>query len=324
MASTKDATHRRRLGRGLGSLISTPVPIEIPAPPRVGPIRSSPAPASHISIAPPRQPTGDLVSLIDLKQIQPSPRQPRTRFDEAGLEALASSIRAAGVMQPIIVRPTKAGGFELIAGERRWRAAQRVGLMTIPAIVRELDDHTAAEWSLVENLQREDLNPIEQAEAFSRLVSEFGLTHQELAERVGLDRSTISNALRLNELDAMSKDALRAGRITTGHAKVLLAITNLEQRRILAEQAIRRSWSVRELEGRVRGATGGGAPAIRSGATTGTVAHVQDLERRLGAHLGTKVKVLPGRKKGAGKLIIEFFDLDQFEGLMQRIGFDTN
>jgi ParB family chromosome partitioning protein len=267
---------------------------------------------------------------IELSQIAPNPRQPRQAISDESLETLASSIRSTGLLQPVLVRPRSqvaqggASAYELIAGERRWRAARLAGLAKIPAIVRDLDERESAAMALVENLQREDLNPIEQAEAFQRLMSEFGLTHAVIADQVGMNRSSVTNILRLNELDTPSKAALRAGLITTGHAKLLLAITNIQRRASLLTMCIDRRWSVREMEDRVRRALAGQQgtepppPAERGPAT-----HMADLERRLGEHLGTKVTITTGRRKGSGRLTIEFYDLDHFEGLMQRLGFQV-
>lgn len=325
MATTQrtDASTRRRLGRGLESLMTTRVPIEEPGP-VVGAgstAPAGPAPADRDL----DEPAGRVIR-IPLDRIRPGRDQPRQEFAEEALEALAASIRAAGVMQPIVVRPAGDGGpprYEIVVGERRWRAAARIGLTSIPAVVREVDDRTAAEWALIENIQREDLNPIERAEAFRRLTDRHGLTHQELADRVGLNRSSVTNFLRLNELDDWIKEAIRRGRLTPGHAKVLLSVASPEARRTLAELAIRQSWAVRQLEQRVghlagpRPAKGGsgGAPPGRAGG-----AQVQGLARRIGEQLGTKVSIVEGRTKGSGRLVIEFYSLDQFDGLVARLG----
>ena len=314
-------TSRRRLGRGLGSLIQNPVQIDRPEESPDGETEHGAAATATVLglAADASMDAGPAIRMLKLEAIQPSARQPRQRFDTAALKALADSIKAAGLMQPIVVRPHPAGGFELIAGERRWRAAQIAELPHIPAVVRDVDDQTATQWSLIENLQREDLNPIERAEAFERLGEEFSLTQQEIAEKVGLDRSSVSNHLRLLALDEPTKDALRAGQLTLGHGKALLAITNIETRAALARQALRGGLSVRSLEGRVRAALrGDGKGASRPRAAQ---PHMADLERRLSEHLGTNVRIRPGRKKGAGTLMIDFYNLDQFEGLMQRIQF---
>jgi ParB family transcriptional regulator, chromosome partitioning protein len=318
MATRKDATQppRRRLGRGLTGLMSTPMPVDLGAPGEAATAAAGSAPATA-------EAQGSIL-MLDLDQVRPNPRQPRRRFDDATLDELAASIRTAGLMQPVVVRPIGTGEFELVVGERRWRAARKAGVGRIPAVVREIDDRTAAEWALIENIQREDLNPIDRADAFRRLTDDFGLTHQEVADRVGLNRSTVTNLLRLGELDDFSREAVRHGRLSQGHARVLLALTNIEARRHLAELAIRQGWSVRALE---RRASALAAPPRRRTGTAPPGAlpapHRQDLERRLGEHLGTKVQVQPGKRKGSGRLVIEFFSFDEFDGLMQRLGFST-
>jgi len=311
MAARKDASrstppNRRRLGRGLTSLMSTPVPIES------APHESAPTPAASDGPG-----VGELRH-VDIDQIRADPRQPRQRFDEAALDALAASIRTAGLMQPIVLRPRSEGGFQIVVGERRWRAARKVGLATVPAVIREIDDQTAAEWALIENIQREDLNPMERAEAFRRLTEEFEMTHQEVAERVGLNRSTVTNFIRLLELDDLTRDAVGRGRLGQAHARLLLGVTNLQVRRHLAELAIREDWSVRVLEKRIGTLTTAPTRPVKSAAAP---AHRLDIERQLSDHLGTRVRVHPGKKKGTGRLSIEFYTLDQFDGLMERLGF---
>ncbi len=315
MAARKDASRttpptRRRLGLGLTSLMSTPVPIA----------SATPEPATDP--APPHPPSdgsgvGELRH-VDIGEIQADPRQPRQRFDEAALDDLAASIRTAGLMQPIVLRPRSEGGFQIVVGERRWRAAQKVGLATVPAVIREIDDQTAAEWALIENIQREDLNPMERAEAFRRLTEEFEMTHQEVAERVGLNRSTVTNFIRLLDLDDLTRDAVGRGRLGQAHARLLLGVTNLQVRRHLAELAIREDWSVRVLEKRIATITAAPKKRVKSAAAP---AHRLDIERQLSDHLGTRVRVHPGKKKGTGRLSIEFYTLDQFDGLMERLGF---
>lgn len=316
MATRRTDRSRRRLGRGLDSLISTPVQIEAkPQPASDQPAATEQAESASLA---PNQ--GGGIQMIPIGQIHANPDQPRKHFDDDALQSLAASIRSAGLMQPVVVRPssTVVGGFQLVVGERRWRAAQLIGLSPMPAIVQQLDDQTAMAWALIENLQREDLNPIERAEAFRQLIDEHGLTHQELAERVGLNRSSVMNFLRLLELDQSSQDALRAEQLTVGHAKALLAITNITQRRRFAEAAIRQGWSVRTLEQRV-GQLSDRSKAVAS--TSRVDPHLQDLQRQLGEHLGTKVVITQGKKKGAGRLTIDFYSLDQFDGLMDRLGF---
>lgn len=355
----------KKLGRGLSALLGSPVHIRIPKEaetpqakaseipivsvsssmqeavakePRVpAPVRamdrgfvglSEPANPTSSAAARPAEssnsPTGELRE-IPVEQIQPNPRQPRTDFDPSSIETLAASIRQAGLMQPIMVRPT-ARGFELVAGERRWRAAKLLGLRVIPAIVRSLSDEASAELAIIENIHREDLNPMDRALALRRLSEDFSLTHQELADRVGLDRTSVSNLLRLGDLDPATADLVRKGSLSQSHGKALLAIEDLARRSELAQRAVQQGWSVRELERKVQqsndvkpviadtSASSAGEPSPRS-------ANIADLERQLAEHLGTRVSLQLGRKKGSGRLVLDFYSLDQFDGLMARLGF---
>jgi ParB family chromosome partitioning protein len=326
MPARKDASQsapsRRRLGRGLTSLISTPVPVPAAGTPDADapPLTATGTPADVVQV----KDQADVVRSISTADIRPNSSQPRQHFDEAALRELGASIRTAGLMQPIVVRPdATAGGFELVVGERRWRAAKLIGLDQMPAIVRVIDDRTAAEWALIENLQREDLNPLERAEAFRRLSDEHGMTHREIADRVGLDRSTVTNLLRLHELDEFTKDTIRNGLLTEAHGRALLSIANLDARQHLAKLAVREDWSVRQLQKR---ATLLARPTKSASAksTTASPPHRADLERRLSDHLGTKIQIRPGKQKGSGRLVIEFYNFDQFEGLMQKLGFNTS
>jgi ParB family chromosome partitioning protein len=242
------------------------------------------------------------------------------------------------MLQPVIVRPIPeserpamgADGdtsirFELIAGERRWRAAKMAGLATVPAIVRAMDDQESGLAALIENVQREDLNPIERSDGLQRLIDEFGLTHQELATRVALDRSSVTNLLRLKDLDPFTRDSVRSGRLSQGHAKALLAIADPGVRRQMAAATIAGDWSVRELERRVRllSAERETSPVAAIPAPSAPSAHVADLERRLSEHLGSRVRIQLGRKKGTGRVVLEFFNLDQFDGLLSKLGFES-
>lgn len=293
-------TPKRRLGRGLSSLVSAPVAVEAVD-------------------------QGTQIRMVPVDQIRPNPHQPRQVFNQQALEALAESIRTAGLMQPLVLRPDPAGAYQLIAGERRWRAAQIVGMPSVPALIRNVNDREAAEFALIENLQREDLNPLERAEAFARLIHDFSLTHQEVAERVGLDRSNVTNHLRLLDLDDAFKDALRERKIGMGHARALLAITNIEQRRALGHECIAAGWSVREIDRRARKVAESGAPPMnqQTPVRAPRQMHMKDLERQLSEHLGTKVELKPGKAKGSGKLIISFFTFDEFDGLLEKLRFNS-
>ena len=211
-------TQRRALGRGLSALLGTPDPEQ------------------------------DSLREIDIERILPNSHQPRKSFDEDALNDLASSIRAHGVVQPIVVRPIQDGFFQLIAGERRWRASQRAGLTRIPAVVRETGEHAALEIALIENLQREDLNPIEEAQAYERLIVEFALTQEEVARRVGKNRATVANMLRLLRLPPEVQEWLKENKITTGHAKALLSLNDLSAILDAARKIIQGNYSVRQAE----------------------------------------------------------------------------
>ncbi len=245
-------------------------------------------------------------------------------MDPKALAALAQSIAASGLMQPVVVRPLgdEPGTYEIVAGERRWRAMEQLGRPLIPAIVRAVPDQEAAELALIENLQREDLNPMDRASALRRLADEFALTHQQLAERVGLDRATVTNLLRLNDLDPTTAALVRTGQLSAGHAKVLLGVADATRRVALAETCAASEWSVRQLESAVRQTHVPRGTPTTSRPTQSS--YVAKLERDLQAHLGTRVSLRLTRKKGVGELRIRFFSLDEFDGLMQRIGFDTD
>jgi len=225
------------------------------------------------------------------------------------------------MMQPIVVRPIKgaANQYELIAGERRWRAAQEVGLVAVPALVREINDEKAAEWALIENLQREDLNPIEKAEAFQRLGHQFGLSHAEIAQRVGLERSSVSNLLRLLDLSDFVRDLIRENMLTMGQARAIAGLVDPALQRGLAERAVREGLSVRQVEDEVRRLQQGGRVAPPGKGNRGATHALSDLEKQIAQQLGTKVKIKAGRKKGSGTLAIDFYSLDEFDALLARL-----
>lgn len=336
-----------RLGRGLGNLIPVPLqespgksqatPGAVPGRPAPGrPPRPIAEPADRATESSlPATPTAtlagpeadgreDVISFLPLTSLISGKYQPRGAIDPAGIQALATSIAKSGLMQPLVVRPAldRPAHFEVIAGERRWKALQHLGRTQAPAVIRPVGDQQAAELALVENLQREDLNPMDRAAALRRLVEEFGLTHQQVAEQVGMDRATVTNVIRLNELDSQTAALVRSGVLAAGHAKVLLGVSDPVRRVELAEASVRQDWSVRHLESAVKGGTEvprGTSPKPAS--RTATSAHIAQLERQLEAHLGTRVTVRLARKKGAGELRVKFFSLDEFDGLMQRIGF---
>jgi len=316
-------TKPRRLGRGLSSLLNEPVAAQAPSP------ASGPEPIvggeQPYSTADAPEADGPVVRSLAIHDLAPGPRQPRRTFSESDLEALAGSIRTAGVMQPVLVRRPDAGTdsetpWEIVAGERRWRAAKLAGLSHIPAIAADISEQEAAEWSLVENLQRVDLDPMERAWAFRALQEDFGLTQDQIAERVALDRSSVSNHLRLLSLEQPIQLALAAGELSFGHAKALLSVAPGRTRERLAKRAQEGGWSVRRLEREANQASPSGASTGRSGRDGEESPQVRDLERRLGESLGTKAEVRTKQGGKQGRIVLHFYDLDHFEGLMQRLG----
>lgn len=265
---------------------------------------------------------------LPVDAIHPNPQQPRQRFEPAALESLAASIRSEGLMQPIIVRASHTSGrYDLVAGERRWRAAQIAGLTTVPALVRDLDDRQLAEWALVENIQREDLNPIERAEAFRGLTQRHGLSHNEIAQRIGLDRSTITNLLRLLDLDRSVQDLIRDGLLSMGQARAVAGLTDPAMQKALAQRAVAEGMSVRAVEAAAKKAEAidgsGGATPSANPAPTRRAVHLTELEQQIGRQLGSRVRIRPGRKKGSGAITIEFYNLDQFDTLLGKLGVTT-
>src|SRR5229473_1497613 len=249
---------RNALGRGLGALIRE---LEPKASPEPAPIHPQAATASGAASAPAREAAHPGPQQVDIDLIEPSPFQPRTRFREEALDELARSIQTSGIIQPLVVRPIGLR-FQLIAGERRWRAAQRAGLTKVPVIVRQVSDELALEMTLVENIQREDLNAIEAARAFERLMDEAQLTQEAVAERTGKDRATIANAIRLLKLEPKIQDWIEEGMLTAGHGRALLAVPDSQLRMRYAQRAARGGFTVRQIERLAsRRSRGGHAPA---------------------------------------------------------------
>lgn len=259
---------------------------------------------------------------IDISSLQAGRYQPRQVMDEEALDELADSIRSQGVIQPIVVRPIGANPssearYEIIAGERRFRAAQRAGLLRIPAVIREVDDQVALAMALIENLQRRDLSAIEEAQGISRLISEFGLTHEQAAKAVGKSRSATSNLLRLLGLPDTVKAYLRDGQLEAGHARVLVTLA-APQQRALAELIVAQKLSVREVEDRARQLLGGGKRTKPRGASTEGAADWRRMEEQLADQLGLVVALKP-KASGGGEIRIHFSGPDEFEGLLHRL-----
>jgi ParB family chromosome partitioning protein len=272
--------------------------------------------AAAVALAPAKAPADGLYQ-VDIDLIDPSPYQPRTRFREEALDELARSIRASGIVQPLIVRKIGAR-FQLIAGERRWRAAQKAALSRVPVVVRDVPEEMALEMTLVENLQREDLNPIEQAHAFQLLTDEFGLTQEQLADRTGKDRATIANAVRLLKLEEPIQELLEEGRLSAGHGRALLAIPDVNLRLALSKRIARGGMTVRQVE---RLAARSPKARTASAAATpdpNTKAAIDELQREY----GTRVLIHPNRPGKAGQLIFEYYDSSDlariYDQLMQR------
>jgi len=307
---------RNALGRGLGALIREPEP---PAPatsvqpnqPITTPVAASGGAAAAPALNP-MQPAGPMQLDIDL--IEPSPYQPRTRFREAALDELARSIQASGIIQPLVVRPI-GNRFQLIAGERRWRAAQRAGLEKVSAIVRQVPDELALEMTLVENIQREDLNAIEAARAFERLMDESQLTQEAVAERTGKDRATVANAIRLLKLEPTIQDWIEEGKLTAGHGRALLAVLDPQLRMRYAQRAARGGLTVRQVERlasrRARGAKM--TPEVH------VDPNIREALDELQRHLGTKVLLRQKTKLRPGQLVLEYYDEAQLMGLYDRL-----
>jgi ParB family chromosome partitioning protein len=282
---------RTRLGKGLSALLGEVATAAEPEP--------APAAAREIPVA----------------RCVPNPHQPRERFDAEAEIALAASIRERGVLQPILVTPDRTGGYVIVAGERRWRAARRAGLETIPAVVRELEPRDRVELALVENLQREDLNAIEEARGYRELADDFGLTHGEIAARVGRDRSTVANTLRLLELPAEVQALVEDGRLSMGHGRALLGLEGEAERVRVARRSAARELSVRQVEELVRRTRGDGR---RRGRPAAANARVRHYEGELQRALGTRVRIVE-RRGGAGVLEVAYHSSEEFERLYAKL-----
>jgi len=326
---------KQRLGRGLNALIGQPVAVEPPQQPDSTPHAGDPPndvlpaaePATGEFTTEAKNDPKDLVHYIKLQSIRPNSRQPRQHFDEQALTGLAQSIKAEGVMQPIVLRRIAGGAhaehaYELVAGERRWRAAALAGLDAIPAVLRDLDDRQMAQWALVENLQREDLNAIERAEAFKGLSEQFAMSHEEIAQNVGVERSTVSNTMRLLQLDPTIQAHVIEGRMSAGHARCIASLHDPETQRLLGDRIIRRNMTVRQAEEAARQLAGTDQTLAPTNTVTNarTSPHLNDLARQITEHLGMKAQVKAARRKGAGALTIQFGNLDEFDQLLQRLG----
>jgi ParB family chromosome partitioning protein len=276
--------NKRGLGRGLGALLSS-TPSE-----------------------------GDTLVEIGVEEVEPNPNQPRKIFNSKALDELSASIKASGVIQPVIVR-RQGAGYQVVAGERRWRAARQAGLPRIPAIVREVTDAESLELALVENLLREDLNPMEEAEAFDKLLARFAWTQEELAQRIGKERSSIANALRLLRLPSPIQEDLRTGRLTMGHARALLALTTPAEQLRLRDEILAHDWSVRATEDTVRATV---ADRPRRPKQRRRSAELAALEERLQRALMTRVRLVGSERQG--RIEVSYANADELERLSGLLG----
>ena len=296
-------TPNKRLGLGLDALLSKPA--AKPAAPTDNDERAN----------------GDTLRQLPVELLQRGQYQPRVDMRQDSLDDLAASIKAQGVVQPIVARPISGTGgeqrYEIVAGERRWRAAQLAGLAEIPAVIREVPDEAAIAMALIENIQRENLNPLEEARALDRLIREFGLTHAEAAQAVGRSRASVSNLLRLQDLSEKVKPLLEDRQLEMGHARALLSISNATQQLDLARQVVRKGHSVRETERLVKRALEGDKPKPPKKAATKD-ADIRRLEIEVSEKLGAKVN-LDHTAKGTGKIVISYNSLDELDGILKHL-----
>jgi ParB family chromosome partitioning protein len=292
---------KKRLGRGLDALLSKPI-------------------AETMAVI--GAPSSEGLQQIPVDLLRRGQYQPRIDIRQDTLEDLAESIRAQGVVQPIIARPVAKDGnvqrYEIVAGERRWRAAQMAGLEKIPAIVRDVPDETAIAMALIENIQREDLNPLEESRALDRLIREFDLTHAEAAKAVGRSRAAVSNLLRLQELSDKVKPMLEARQLEMGHARALLSISNAVQQHDAARQVVKKGMSVRETESLVRRMLDSAGKKKAAKPASAGNADIRRLEIEISEKLGAKVHI-DHTKKGSGKIVIGYHNLDELDGILKHI-----
>ena len=309
-------TRKKRLGRGLDALLSKPQPEIADAPaalPAAGLQQEEAVPVA----------TGERLASIPVDLLQRGQYQPRVDMRQESLEDLASSIRSQGVVQPIVARPLPGAGgaaqrYEIVAGERRWRAAQMAGLQEIPAVIRDVPDDQAIAMALIENIQRENLNPLEEARALDRLIREFELTHQEAAEAVGRSRAAVSNLLRLMELSDKVKPMLEARELEMGHARALLSIEDKTQQYDAARQVVRNGMSVRDTERLVRRMLGTDTKKKSDGRKAAANADVRRLEVEITEKLGARTQI-DHTGKGSGRIVIAYNSLEELDGILKHI-----
>lgn len=302
---------KNRLGRGLGSLLGSTEIVNNSVPAQAPSINSA---TQLTDIAPPEA----RIWKMSVEKLKPSEFQPRNHFDKEALTELANSIKQNGILQPITVRKSAAGGFEIIAGERRWRAAQIAGLHEVPVIVHQMNDQTALELAIIENIQREDLNPIEEAEAYQKLMTDFGLTQQQVADKVGRERATVANALRLLVLPQIIRDYVIRKEISAGHAKVLLSLEDRNKQIALAELVKKQGLSVRKLEKLVAKNQTADVPEAGEVITSNVTQRlISGLSEELQKLLGTKVSI--DYQNSKGKIAIHFYSDDELTQIIDKL-----
>ncbi|MDD4017551.1 MAG: ParB/RepB/Spo0J family partition protein [Kiritimatiellae bacterium] len=322
--------HRPGLGRGLGALIGSPKPVAASETAAVPPKQHPDMTASmSVSVPDPKTTVDAAHTVFDVPvaEISRSPWQPRQSFDEDALRELADSIKANGVIQPLVCRKNASGRYELIAGERRLRAAMEAGVAKVPVVLVDAEDRRAAEMAIIENIQREDLNVIEEAEGYHTLAESFNLTQQEVADRVGKARASVANALRLLDLPDEVKQLVGSGLLSTGHAKVLLGLTDVTEQTLLGRKCVTEDLTVRSLEKviRRRKAAAAGDDTHRSGKPDLPESYVRDLCDRLHKHFGTAIRLSSGVMHANGKhtkgvLEIDFYDNDDLDRVLNLLG----
>lgn len=319
--------NKPRLGRGLSSLLAmSDIDAEgtEPEPAASGVGHAAGGAGVNPPAAPVALPAGtSMVAEIAIDSIRPNPHQPRRDFNQPSLVELAASLKSTGLVQPIIVRQVD-GGHELIAGERRLRAAKLAGLTALPALIKTVDSPTQAQMALVENIQREDLNPIDRAQAYRNLIDTLGLTQGELAIRLGEDRSSIGHYLRLLDLSEPVKQAVLKGQLSLGHAKLLVGVPDTAFQQVLAQRILDEGLSVRFLEKLISEAPAPPVAPTSAKPATGSTAHLKDLEQTFTRHLGMKVQIRASSTRGRGKLIIQYKTLDEFDSLKERLGIEID
>ncbi|WII73027.1 ParB/RepB/Spo0J family partition protein [Bdellovibrio sp. 22V] len=325
--AVESSNKKKGLGRGLGSLLGGPAPAEIPTPKASTTSAPAPTPVNNTTVAaptpapvaPPVDPESKIWK-VGIDKLSPGKYQPRTSFEKEPLQELSQSIKENGILQPIVARRTSSGKLEIVAGERRWRAAQLAGLHEVPVILKNYDDKQALELAIVENIQREDLNPIEEAEGYARLISEFKLSQQQVAEKVGKDRATVANAVRLLSLPEEVKSMITANDLSVGHAKVLLSLPEPKKQIEFAKKVVNEKIAVRKLEKMVQAVVKGNAdeadesPSFDSNVTQRLISGLSDELQKM---LGTKVNIDYSNSKG--KISIHFYSDDELTNLVDRL-----